>query len=544
MIMFFIKFEKIYAQMEEYYRQLLFRHLDGIVCIPILGCLQENGIIDYIKLNENFTLHEVAQFKKSNVGYLHVALRCLASQGILKYQSGENPDAIVFKHSEKTLPFLSLVTLIQPVYARFKKSDFFTSVHWNSSHKEEVQFLFSEYRNIQNQLKKEISSYAEDLRLMLEGFFVGPIIVGLGMTGMFHNYFMESSFTAEEFHKEPQLFETILEFLSQLGWFSEKNKHYQFTDLGLSFAKKATAYGVTVSYLPMFQSLDKLLFGNATEVKEYTLLETEKHVNREMNVWGSGGAHSTYFKAIDSVILSIFNQPLDQQPKGILDMGCGNGAFLIHLYTVIERFTLRGKHLQDYPLFLVGVDYNTAALKVTRSNLISADIWAKVIWGDISDPSQLAQDLLENYAIELGDLLNVRTFLDHNRIWEEVVTTSEVKYGLSSGAYASKGQFLSSEIVQENLKQHFLKWKPYIEKNGLLLIELHTVNPNLVANHLGKTAATAYDATHGFSDQYIVEIDNFIDVLNRIGLYSQSEYFKKYPNTDLATVSLHVIKSK
>lgn len=541
--MFFLKFEKIYSQMEEYYRQLLFRHLDGIVCIPIIGCLQENGMMEYIKSNECFSLHEVAQYKKSNVGYLHVALRCLASQGILKYQSGENPNAILFKHSEKTLLLLKLVPLIQPIYTRFKKSDFFTSVQWNSSHKEDVQFLLSEYQAIQQKLKNESNSFAEDLLLMLEGFFVGPIIVGLGMTGMFHNYFMESSFTAEEFHKEPQLFETILEFLSQLGWFSEKNKHYQFTDLGLSFAKKATAYGVTVSYLPMFQSLDKLLFGNATEVKEYNLLETEKHVNREMNVWGSGGAHSTYFKAIDSVILSIFNQPLDQQPKGILDMGCGNGAFLIHLYTVIERFTLRGKHLQDHPLFLVGVDYNTAALKVTRSNLIAADIWAKVIWGDISNPQQLAQDLLENYAIELGNLLNVRTFLDHNRIWEDVDLPNDAKFELSTGAYAIKGRFLSSETVQENLKQHFLKWKPFIEKNGLLLIELHTVNPNLVAKNLGKTAAIAYDATHGFSDQYIVEVDVFIDVLKQIGLHSQTEYFKKYPNTDFATVSLHVIKS-
>lgn len=529
--------------MEEFYRQLLFRHLDGIVCIPIIGCLQENEIIDFIIKNERFSLEEVSKFKDSNIGYLHVALRCLASQGVLSYQSADTPSEIVFTRTEKTTPFLLLTPLIKSIYTRFKKSDFFTSVQWNSSHKEDVQFLLSEYQNIQQKLKNESNSFAEDLLLMLEGFLVGPIIVGLGMTGMFHNYFMESSFTAEEFHKDPQLFQSILKFLSRLGWFTEKNNHFQFTDLGLSFAKKATAYGVTVSYLPMLQSLDALLFGNAAKVKNYELLETEKHVNREMNVWGSGGAHSAYFKAIDSVILSIFNQPLELQPKGILDMGCGNGAFLIHLYEVIERYTLRGKHLQDYPLFLVGVDYNTAALKVTRSNLIAADIWAKVIWGDISNPEQLALDLKDNYAIELGDLLNVRTFLDHNRIWEDVETTFDMKYSLSSGAYAIKGRFLSSETVQENLKQHFLKWKPFIEKNGLLLIELHTVNPNLVAKNLGKTAATAYDATHGFSDQYIVEVDVFIDVLNQIGLNSQTEYFKKYPNTDFATVSLHVIKS-
>merc|ERR1719450_55091 len=28
------------------------------------------------------------------------------------------------------------------------------------------------------------------------------------------------------------------------------------------------------------------------------------HVDREMNVWGSGGAHSAYFKKIDEIVLS------------------------------------------------------------------------------------------------------------------------------------------------------------------------------------------------------------------------------------------------
>lgn len=529
--------------MEEFYRQLLFRHLDGIVCIPIFGCLFKNGIFDYINDNEQFSIKDLSEFKNANTGYLHVALRTLASQGILEYVSGDSIDAIVFKKKPIFFAYKSQLELIIPIYDWFLKSNFVLSTHWNDSHKAEVHHLFQLYNQIKSKFDSNIDVDKKVL-ILLEGFILGPIIVGLGMSGMFHNYFMESSFTADEFHKEPELFHEILLFLTNLGWFTEKNKHFQFTELGLSFAKKATAYGVTVSYLPMFKSVQELLFGNAEKIRNIEVLETEKHVNREMNVWGSGGAHSTYFKAIDAVILEIFNQPLDQQPKGILDMGCGNGAFLIHLYDSIERYTLRGKHLSEYPLFLVGVDYNTAALKVTRSNLIAADIWAKVIWGDISDPQQLAFDLESNYNINLSDLLNVRTFLDHNRIWENVEIPINASYKLSTGAYAYRGQFLSSTLVQENLKRHFLKWKPFIEKNGLLLIELHTVNPNIVAENLGKTAATAYDATHGFSDQYIVEIDNFIDVLSQIGLYSQPQFFKKYPNTDFATISLHVVKSR
>jgi hypothetical protein len=50
----------------------------------------------------------------------------------------------------------------------------------------------------------------------------------------------------------------------------------------------------------------------------------------------------------------------------------------------------------------------TKRLKVTQANLIKADIWAKVIWGDIGRPDLLSDDLWGNY-VDLKDLLNVRT---------------------------------------------------------------------------------------------------------------------------------------
>jgi SAM-dependent methyltransferase len=308
----------------------------------------------------------------------------------------------------------------------------------------------------------------------------------------------------------------------------------------LFFAKRASAYGVTVSYLPTFTQLDELLFGNPL-ILNSTINETEKHVHREMNVWGSGGAHSTYFKVVDEIIINIFNKPIEKQPKGILDMGCGNGAFIQHIFEVIEHQTLRGKLLEDYPLLLVGADFNQAALKVTRANLIKADIWAKVIWGDIGRPDLLANDLKENYNIALKDLLNVRTFLDHNRIWEMPLNTTG-RISTSTGAYTHKGKYIKNSLVEDSLLEHLLKWKPYTEKFGLLVIELHTVAPELVAKNIGKTAATAYDATHGYSDQFILEIDVFHKIAIEAGLHPVPKYASKFPNNELATVSVNLLR--
>jgi len=296
-----------------------------------------------------------------------------------------------------------------------------------------------------------------------------------------------------------------------------------------------------VSYLPTFVKLDELIFGNPLILKSDSPEDTEKHVDREMNVWGSGGAHSTYFKVIDNIIIKLFNKPIDEQPKGILDMGCGNGAFIQHIFDVIEYQTLRGKMLDEYPLLLVGADFNQAALKVTRANLIKADIWAKVIWGDIGRPDLLAQDLKDDYNIDLKDLLNVRTFLDHNRIWEAPKHNSN-NISNSTGAYAYQGKRISNNLVEDSLLEHLQKWKPYVERFGLLIIELHTINPRLTAQNLGKTAATAYDATHGFSDQYILEVDVFNTVAKRAGLHPDPNYFTTFPNDELATVSINLLK--
>ena len=98
--------------------------------------------------------------------------------------------------------------------------------------------------------------------------------------------------------------------------------------------------------------------------------------------------------------------------------------------------------------------------------------------------------------------------------------------------------------MERNLKDHFKKWKSHIARFGLIVIELHTIPPHITAKNIGRTAATAYDATHGFSDQYILEIDSFLKTIKEVGLESDPHYFSKFPNSDLATVSIHYIKEK
>lgn len=529
------------------FRAELFRHLDGIATAPVTYALYEKGVLQFLLEKQQCNLDELISAFQCNEGYLNVALRVLASQGWLDYHLDTSADQVTLSINEKSALAFSMADRYSEVVAFMKASEAFHPRHYSQEHFTALSKLFNKYKagNYNAQSDDTLTAAIEyQIQMHIEGVLVGPITVLLGMDGMFHKYFMEASFSADEFHEDPISFAKILDFFTYLGWFSKKNEHYRFTDKGLFFARRSSAYGVTVSYVPTFRRVDELIFGNAYIFRTSIPNAPEIHVDREMNVWGSGGAHSAYFKKIDEIIISLFNKPIEEQPKGILDMGCGNGAFLIHLFEVIEQRTKRGTMLEEYPLFLVGVDFNRAALKVTRANLVKADIWAKVIWGDIGDPGQLEKDIQASYDIDLSDLLNVRTFLDHNRPWSDPVQPPQTNESQSKGAFASVGRRLPNAMVEQNLKEHFQKWLPFIDKFGLLMIELHTIAPEIAADHVGKTAATAYDATHGFSDQYILELDVFTNVIHELGLESLPQHFSKFPNNELATVSIHYLQHK
>lgn len=529
------------------FRSEIFRHLDGIVTAPVAYALHKNDIPAQILKAKEVDVTELSEANNANEGYLNVALRILASQGWLDQHIDNASDKVSYKVNDRSADAFHCFGAFEEVANLLKISGQHHPRKFSPEAFTAMEKICEKYKSGYGLTDGDGCQNEEVCAQVLkhiEGALIGPSIVHLGMGGMFHKYFMEASFRADEYHEHPESFNKLLTFLAHLGWFNVKNDTFQFTDKGLFFARRASAYGVTVSYSPMLRNVEEMIFGDAKKLREVNVGEEEKHVDRAMNVWGSGGAHSTYFKKIDEIIIELFDRPIDEQPRGVLDMGCGNGAFLEHVFEVIEQRTLRGTMLDEHPLFLVGADYNEAALRITRGNLIKADIWAKVVWGDIGRPDLLAKDLLDQYGIDLNSLLNVRTFLDHNRIWEEPTHRTENRVSKSSGAFAHRGERIGINRVEDNLLQHFKRWQPFVERFGLLVIELHTVHPAITAANLGRTPATAYDATHGFSDQYIVEPQVFLDIATEAGLPPVEAYSTRYPDTDFATVTINLLRGK
>ena len=77
--------------------------------------------------------------------------------------------------------------------------------------------------------------------------------------------------------------------------------------------------------------------------------------------------------------------------------------------------------------------------------------------------------------------------------------------------------------------RHLRRWAPFVGRFGLLVLELHTLPPDLTAANLSRTPAVAYDGTHGYSDQYLVELPVFLKCAREAGLQADYRYQVKFP---------------
>ncbi|MHA7162177.1 AprA-related methyltransferase, partial [Burkholderia pseudomallei] len=187
--------------------------------------------------------------------------------------------------------------------------------------------------------------------------------------------------------------------------------------------------GLAASYLRSYALLDELLFGNPDPLD----VDRDGHIDRVMNVYASSGAGSgpASKEITTKIIRRLFDEtPLDQQPAGISDMGCGDGSALRRLAQYVIESTRRGRHLADHPLIVIGADYNESARSRAADTLAALSdvpgVHVRVIDADISRPDRYDEAVAASgltvkgsdggpRAARLSDLLHTFMFLVHNR---------------------------------------------------------------------------------------------------------------------------------
>lgn len=524
-------------------RATVFTHLAGLVVAPTVSALWERGALDPLIDASRVPFEALVERTHANRGYLRVALRLLMSCGWLAEEPRGSGSYVLTRRGRIAM------TLAPPLYAELTsyflpKALFLEETLFGASDAPVVNLLRELVQRARDGWRIALHDDAvtatvrELVRGHLDGMLIGPAMVALARSGVLARL-AEGSVDTTELPGDGAMLGCVLDLLVARSWLTRSARTVALTPAGHYAAQIASSYGVTVSYLPTFAVLPTLLFGNP-RIPRVDPTGFETLVNRAMNVWGSGGAHRTYFHRLDQIVVELFSRPIEQQPRGICDMGCGDGTLLTHLYHVVAEQTPRGQLLDTHPLIFIGADFNKVARRAAKQTLRHAGVPSfHVIPGDINRPAQLARDL-EALDLDVHELLHIRSFLDHNRPYARLAQyLAGSRTPRTTGAFAYLGDEIPADELEENLVRHLRRWAPYIARFGLLVLELHTLPPDATAANLDRTPAVAYDGTHGFSDQYLVELPVFLACAREAGLRASERFGATFPPSELATVSLN-----
>jgi acyl transferase domain-containing protein/NAD(P)-dependent dehydrogenase (short-subunit alcohol dehydrogenase family)/acyl carrier protein len=237
-----------------------------------------------------------------------------------------------------------------------------------------------------------------------------------------------------------------------------------------------------------------------------------------------------YLKDVESHVVQIFNRlPLQKQPRYIAQMGCGNGTLLKRLYQSIQDNSGRGSQLQTYPLTLLGIDRDPAALKETAETL--RGLPHMTLGGDVHDSQRLSATLAANEIEHTGAILYIGTF-------EDGVRCNDSKFGSSSEIAASDARSTDADWsvnypetprALSAWKKHFESWSELIGSGDLLLLEFH--RPSKETRQQSGTARNSHRLTvHDLSHRHSVSAESFLILAAGTGFFAKANP-KRYPKT-------------
>ena len=225
-------------QEKEQYRAIIFRHLDGIATATTAFTLYKKQVLSHILKEKKVSVKDLVSQFNANEGYLNVALRILCSQGWLIQHINNSADTIDYEINDKSEAAFSLIPLYEDAVNLLTYSVKFPVERIGPDAFSVLERIFKKFEGDFGLTVQDEQSIEYQVLKHIEGVIAAPVIVMLGVNGLFHKYFMEASFRAQEYHRDPESFKKILDFFVQLGWFTKKKETYRFTNKGLFLPKE------------------------------------------------------------------------------------------------------------------------------------------------------------------------------------------------------------------------------------------------------------------------------------------------------------------
>ncbi|MBV8275926.1 MAG: methyltransferase, partial [Verrucomicrobia bacterium] len=492
--------------------ELLNNFAHGYVAVPVVLSCRKQGLFESLHLNDPEDLESLCGRLQANPGHLKVALVLLESLGWVTTDSTGG-----WLKTPKADLAVRLPADLAEIW-RYPFGDFIDG-------KRDGTQVIGWFEASTRRWGIGDETWAQ----FLDGTIAIPLLLGLHERALLA---IDDNGTPSFMTAGLRFGAEIADFFGAQGWIESRGPAAYLTPCGRFVVERIYITATVASYGPMFARISDLIFGDCRAVFARDQDGFEQHVDRRLNVKGSGFQHEKYFSDLEATIVSIFDHTrFDDQPKCVADMGCGDGTLLKRIYQVIREKTARGRVLDRYPLRLLGIDINDQALHETSLTLQGLDPW--VLRGDIGDPERLIADLRERGVADPESILHVRSFLDHDRPYrtplDKVAAAARARTAGLGVHVDHNGNLIPACDVLQSLVEHLQRWSVAVADFGLIVLEVHCLTADTIARYLDKCESLHFDAYHGFSHQYLVTADQFVLAAAEVGLFSSALGSRRYP---------------
>ena len=342
-------------------------------------------------------------------------------------------------------------------------------------------------------------------------FLAAPAILRLSDRGVL------DQFSPEELrldpHQSPELHDSaIFAVFLQLGWVSGAPESPILTIEGRMAAAFAGQMRYPLSYLPMLQSIENLLFGTPKAAPDsFNAIET--HLDRAADIrFSTEVFEQSCAEPLKNSVLPLFcGGPDKARPDTVIDVGCGEASMLVAL----------GRMIRDDPdtqgclPLLIAVENNQVARDAAKRTLAESGMQHLVIAGDIAKPRDIAKRL-SGHDIRMTNALHVNKSVIHDRALGLVSPACTDRFDPNEGAFAyPNGSLADSDTVHSDLIAFFRNWAPYIGEFGMISLEPHRLTLPRALELRGRTLVPMMEALHGFSCQYLTSFDELEDAVSQ-----------------------------
>jgi hypothetical protein len=493
--------------------------VDGIAIGSTVHALARRGVFKRLARSRvPLEASALAEEFGAGPGYFHLAMKLLTAQGLL-LRGGDIPGGhTLVSLSEAGRGWLQFLPAYQQAPAAIR-----AALQLQARLAGGGQAAAPELAALARVEGVDDSELGRRVRLHLLGPLLGAAMTQLAGRGVLEALSREPGglVALSEFALPPDALAAALALLAGQGWARLKDGAVALTPEGVAAAGLAPAFYGPMSYLPTFLGVPELMWG-ADAGLGLDQDGVEKHLDRALDIKLSGLVFRRDCRApFLEAALPLFDQePLSEQPACVVDTGSGDGTVLLELYLAVREQTLRGLCLERHPLIMVGAEYTQVSREATASALSQAGVPHRVIFGDIGDPARLAADLRE-LGLDPAAALHLNKSVIHNRTYQPPQNQQRLSTWRpsSQAVFVSPGGgLIAAREMECNLVEFFESWRPWIGKHGMLAIEAHTVDPELVAPKLGGNLVTMLDASHGYAHQYLIEVEIYRRAVRAAGL--------------------------